>query len=591
MQRMFGLGRRTSTTTATAGRDEHQPDADNNQSSETDDDSEIVLNVRQYRPEGNSDPHDNRERELTNDVHTALHVSSRDRDGTPYPHNVKRSTPKQLSDIAEASHELPSMEAMSPIEAADAVSTAEHCARAVVTADDVAPERTRQPRVTFGGVYERERPVPPQEQYESDSVGAGYQPPIQLYDQYGTPVQLTSSGINFLSRDSYGSTMSTPSRSSGNSSDGRFNVSPGYEADRSTSRTPERRQREQPFSNKDKSWQVAAGHDKKPYISKLRYFDGKDWEAYKLHFLSCQRSNRWSDDEAADILTSHLIGDAAFALTHVPSQERTLAALLNVLDERYDLVGPDYIIKGKLRRTVQKNSQSLQTFADTIMRVTWSSYGEQGAAMALEQFIQGLLDPRMQKHVAKKQPTSLPEALSIARQFEETESWVQTAHRPSRRIARVGKKQTDASSSDDDETHNNRNTKQAIKQNSIVDKRDGGEQTGADLVVILKQIQDKVNQLEQSRAVNTVDRFRGAGGNYDPSRNSAWPVEHHSGSNDWRQQPFNHFRGNSNFRGRWNSRGRGFVRNNVYRQLGRSNEPDPRVVPGQRAIEAPPPKQ
>ena len=41
----------------------------------------------------------------------------------------------------------------------------------------------------------------------------------------------------------------------------------------------------------------------------------------------------------------------------------------------------------------------------------------------------------------------------------------------------------------------------------------------------------------------------------------------------------------------WNPRGRGFVRNNVYRQLGRSNEPDPRVVPGQRAIEAPPPKQ
>ena len=168
---------------------------------------------------------------------------------------------------------------------------------------------------------------------------------------------------------------------------------------------------------------------------------------------------------------------------------------------------------------------------------------------------------------------------------------MQTAHRPSRRIARVGKKQADTSSSDDDETPSNRNVKQDIKQNSISDKRDGGEQNGADLVVILKQIQEKVNKLEQSRAVNTVDRFRGAGGNYNPSRNSAWPVEHHSGSNDWQQQPFNNFRGNSNFRGRWNPRGRGFVRNNVYRQLGRSDEPDPRVVPGQRAIEAPPPKQ
>ena len=93
-----------------------------------------------------------------------------------------------------------------------------------------------------------------------------------------------------------------------------------------------------------------------------------------------------------------------------------------------DLVGLDYIIKGKLRRTVQRNNQPLQTFADSIMRVTWSSYGEDGAKMALEQFIQGLCDPRMQKHVAKREPKSLPEALSIARQFEETESWVQTSN-------------------------------------------------------------------------------------------------------------------------------------------------------------------
>ena len=225
-------------------------------------------------------------------------------------------------------------------------------------------------------------------------------------------------------------------------------MSSGYEADRSNSRSPERRRRTaSPFSNKDKFWQSPTTNNKKAYVSKLRYFDGKDWEAYKLHFLSCQVSNGWDDDEAAAILTSHLIGDAAFALTHVPLQERTLSALLNVLDERYDLVGPDYIIKGKLRRTVQRNNQPLQTFADSIMRVTWSSYGEDGANMALEQFIQGLCDPRMQKHVAKREPKSLPEALSIARQFEETESWIQTAHRPSRRIARVGHKPDDAADS------------------------------------------------------------------------------------------------------------------------------------------------
>ena len=64
---------------------------------------------------------------------------------------------------------------------------------------------------------------------------------------------------------------------------------------------------------------------------------------------------------------------------------------MKALDRRH---GPDHIIKGKIRRTVQKVNHSLQTFAGLIMRVAWSSYGEQGAGIALEQIIQGLNDPR-----------------------------------------------------------------------------------------------------------------------------------------------------------------------------------------------------
>ena len=443
---------------------------------------------------------------------------------------------------------------MSPIEAAGEIPAQAYGAND----GELSPELVRKPRVTFAGVREHERTAVMNNKQVQNAADTGYQPPVQLYDQYGTPMRVTSRGIEPLLSDSYGSNMSTPSRSSGNSYDGKFNVSSGYEADRSNSRSPERRRRAaSPFSNKDKFWQSPTTNNKKAYVSKLRYFDGKDWEAYKLHFLSCQVSNGWDDDEAAAILTSHLIGDAAFALTHVPLQERTLSALLNVLDERYDLVGPDYIIKGKLRRTVQRNNQPLQTFADSIMRVTWSSYGEDGANMALEQFIQGLCDPRMQKHVAKREPKSLPEALSIARQFEETESWIQTAHRPSRRIARVGHKPDDTVDSDDDNDVNNNNDKQVAKITSVSGKQNGGGDTEAALMLMLKQIQEQVAKLEQSRSTDSVDRFRGTGGDYNHLRNSAWPNERHQGGGDWRQQPFNNFRGQSNFRGRWIPRSRG----------------------------------
>ena len=426
MQRLFGFGRRASTPAAADTR-ERERNLENNVVSDSDDDSEIVLNVRQYPPEGNSDTHVNRVQESTNPVHIASHVPRSDRDDTPYPHNVRRSTPKPMSRIAEASHELPSVEAVSPIATAEAERGKTQHAPAAAAHQEPSPDVIRRPRVTFSDVDQYDRCGVVRDESADLVAGTGYQPPVPLlYDQYGTPMRVTSHGVEPMLYDSHGSTMSAPSRSSGDNSDGMFEVSPGYEADRSTSRSPERRRSTSAPGNNNKRWQSPVNDSRKAYVSKLRYFDGKDWEAYKLHFLSCQISNRWSDDDAAAILTSHLIGDAAFALTHVPLQERTLSALLNVLDERYDLVGPDYIIKGKLRRTVQRNNQPLQTFADSIMRVTWSSYGEQGASMALEQFIQGLADPRMQKHVAKRQPKSLPEALSIARQFEETESWVQT---------------------------------------------------------------------------------------------------------------------------------------------------------------------
>ena len=106
-------------------------------------------------------------------------------------------------------------------------------------------------------------------------------------------------------------------------------------------------------------------------------------------------------------------------------------------------------------------------------------------------------------------------------------------------------------------------------------------------MVILKQIQEQVEKLEQSRVIVSVDRFRGAGVDYNHSLNSAWQSERHQGSGDWRQPSFNNFRGQSNFRGRWNPRSRSTVHNNVYRQTGRNNEPDPR---GHQDIEAPPRK-
>ena len=157
MQRLFGSERHTSTP-ATTSRNERETNPDHNTVTDSDDVSEIVLNVRQYPPEGNTDTHVNRVQGGTNTVNIASHVPSSDRDDTPYPRNVRCSTPKQLSRIAEASYELPSVETVSPIETTGAEHGPEQHAPDAAADHEMSPEVVHRPRVTFRDVVDHDRP-------------------------------------------------------------------------------------------------------------------------------------------------------------------------------------------------------------------------------------------------------------------------------------------------------------------------------------------------------------------------------------------------------------------------------------------------
>ena len=93
---------------------------------------------------------------------------------------------------------------------------------------------------------------------------------------------------------------------------------------------------------------------------------------------------------------------------------------------------------------------------------------------------------------------------SSDRILPETESWIQTAHRPSRRIARVGRKPDDAADSDDDKDVNNNNDKQVSKITSVSGKQRVGGDTEAALMLMLKQIQEQVVKLGQSKATDQI---------------------------------------------------------------------------------------
>ena len=58
--------------------------------------------------------------------------------------------------------------------------------------------------------------------------------------------------------------------------------------------------------------------------------------------------------------------------------------------------------------------------------------------MVLEQFIYGLSDVRMQKYVAKRTPCDLHDALILAKEYQETNYWLDSsAKRSHKRVGAV----------------------------------------------------------------------------------------------------------------------------------------------------------
>ena len=115
----------------------------------------------------------------------------------------------------------------------------------------------------------------------------------------------------------------------------------------------------------------------------------------------------------------------------------TIHALFKALDERYNVPGPDYVLKGKVRRTMQRPGQTVDQYQMELVKVLSGRLDTDESEVALEQFIFGLSDPRMAKYVAKRYPADLHDALKFAREYEETSTWMGNVGR-SKRIGYVG---------------------------------------------------------------------------------------------------------------------------------------------------------
>ena len=103
-------------------------------------------------------------------------------------------------------------------------------------------------------------------------------------------------------------------------------------------------------------------------LVKPKKFTGVNWPGDRLHFLSVAQANGWNPAESARVLKACLNEDAALVLRRsLRHKDATLEQIFRCLDERYLVSGPDYVLRGKIRRTVQKHDQSVDAFQVELM--------------------------------------------------------------------------------------------------------------------------------------------------------------------------------------------------------------------------------
>lgn len=156
---------------------------------------------------------------------------------------------------------------------------------------------------------------------------------------------------------------------------------------------------------------------------KLMYYDGSfPWEQYKVHLETAIQANGWDDDTACIQLIGRLRGDALRVVSILDAAtRRNFNLLLGVLATSFGDKRDDNAVRSELRRRMQKPGEDLETFAREIEYLTRRAYPSWPSdiveKLALEQYMNGIMDAETQLHVRTFSPPNIKTACRIGRKF------------------------------------------------------------------------------------------------------------------------------------------------------------------------------
>ena len=171
--------------------------------------------------------------------------------------------------------------------------------------------------------------------------------------------------------------------------------------------------------------------DKPQVSSKLRHrdikvanFDGTgDWNDYRSHFEACASINGWDNHEKGLYLAAALRGQAQGVLGDLPEDKRgQYEQLVKSLEERFAPPNQNELYRVQLKERRQRASETLPELGQAIRRLVNKAYprapGEVRETLAMEHFIDSLVNSELRIKIKQSRPTNLNTAICLAVELE-----------------------------------------------------------------------------------------------------------------------------------------------------------------------------
>ena len=206
-------------------------------------------------------------------------------------------------------------------------------------------------------------------------------------------------------------------------------------------------------------------------------FDGSSVELrdYICHFEQVSRWNNWSESEMATQLVMSLRGNAQRILSELGSAELYNYQMLKaVLVRRFCPPEREMAHRCEFRNRKRKSKESVAEFGYALRRLSSLAYPSLQfhvrEGMLLDQYIAGLDNQELRRHVQFAHPQSLDKAISLALEFEAFNATQLGSSKPTDKIyqigaVRMGQKQDDVRDSQIDQLRKTVENLQTVVQN------------------------------------------------------------------------------------------------------------------------------